>query len=259
MYPIVTEVELFGVHRPIGGYGLAVAIGVFLSCALIGRVAYRQRADVGATIATLGYSAGAGFLGSYLMFAAVEWARTGDPLQGFRTGGLVFYGAVPGVAIASYLSARSFALPYLRILDLSAPAIAAGHAIGRVGCLLGGCCFGAEYHGPFAITYTNPLAPAAHPSVPRYPTPLYESFGLIVLSFVFALVPVKHVGSGQRVLMYAASYAVLRFLVETTRGDAIRGLFFGLSTSQLSSIALLVFALAMIVRQRRATSPRAPV
>jgi phosphatidylglycerol:prolipoprotein diacylglycerol transferase len=250
MYPIVTEIDLFGVRRPIGGYGLAVAIGVFLSCGLIARVAYRQREDVGATIATLGYSAGAGFLGSYLMFVIVEWARSGDPMQGIRNPGLVFYGAVPMVAIASYLSARAFAQPYLRLLDQSVPAIAAGHAIGRIGCLLGGCCFGAEWHGPWAVTYTNPIAPASHPSVPRHPTPLYESFGLLVLAFVFALVPIKRVGTGQRALMYAIAYAVLRFLVETTRGDMIRGVFLGaLSTSQLTSIALFAFAVAMLARQ----------
>jgi phosphatidylglycerol:prolipoprotein diacylglycerol transferase len=252
VHPIVTEIDLFGVRRPIGGYGVAVAIGVFLTCGLIARVAQRQRVDVGGTIATLGYAAGAGFLGSWLMFVLVEWARSGDPMQGLRTGGLVFYGAVPMVAIASYFSARTFEIPYLRMLDLSVPAIAAGHAIGRVGCLLGGCCFGAEWHGPFAITYTDPVAPAAHPPVPRHPTPLYESFGLIVLALVFALVPVKRVGDGQRILLYAVSYAVLRFLVETTRGDAIRGVAFGLlSTSQLTSIALFAFALVMLVRRRR--------
>ncbi len=251
MHPIVTELDLFGVRRPIGGYGLAVAIGVFLSCGLIARVAQRQRADVGATIATLGYSAGAGFAGSYLMFVAVEWARTGDPMAGLRTGGLVFYGAVPGVAIASYLSARAFELPYLRILDQSAPAIALGHALGRIGCFLGGCCFGAEWHGPWAVTYVHPMAPGAHPSVPRHPSPLYESLGLLVLAFVFALVPAQRVGTGERILAYGASYAVLRFLVETTRGDAIRGLFIGLSTSQLTSIALFTFAAVMLARLRR--------
>ena len=254
MHPIVTEIDLFGVRRPIGGYGLAVAIGVFLTCALIARIAHRQRDDVGAVIATLGYSAGAAFAGSYLMFLIVEWMRTGDPMTGIRTGGLVFYGAVPTAALASYFSARAFALPYLRLLDQSVPAIAAGHAIGRLGCLFGGCCFGAEWHGPFAITYTDPMAPASHPSVPRYPTPLLESFGLIVLAFVFALAPMKRVGNGQRVLLYGASYAVLRFLVETTRGDAIRGVFFAaLSTSQLTSLALLAFAIGMLVRQHRKT------
>jgi phosphatidylglycerol:prolipoprotein diacylglycerol transferase len=252
VHPIVTEIDLVGVRRPIGGYGLAVAIGVFLTCGLIARIAHRQRTDVGGTIATLGYSAFAAFVGSGLMFVIVEWARTGDPLAGIRTGGLVFYGAVPAAALASYLSARAFELPYLRMLDLSVPAIAAGHAIGRIGCLLGGCCFGAEWHGPLSITYTDPLAPAAHPSVPRHPTPLYESFGLLVLAFAFALVPVKRVGTGLRVLTYGALYAVLRFAVETTRGDAIRGVFtFALSTSQWVSLALFVFSIAMIVRQRR--------
>jgi phosphatidylglycerol:prolipoprotein diacylglycerol transferase len=252
MYPIVTEIDLFGVRRPIGGYGLAVAIGVFLSCFLIARVAYRQKEDVGAVIATLGYCAGSGFLGSWLMFVLVEWARSGDPMQGLRTGGLVFYGAVPGVALASYFSAKSFQLPYLRLMDQSPPAIAVGHALGRIGCLLGGCCFGSEWHGPWAVTYTHPMAPGAHPSVPRHPTPLYESFGLIVLAFVFALVPMKRVGTGERFLAYVVAYAVLRFFVEMTRGDAIRGLAFGiLSTSQITSLVLFAIAAWGIAHQRR--------
>ncbi len=258
MFPIVYDLTLFGVHRPIGGYGVCVALGVLLTCALVARVAHRLRADVGATIATLGYTMMAGFLGAGLMFVLVEWARSGDPLQGLRSGGgLVFYGAVPGAAIASYVSARAFALPYLRILDLSVPAIAVGHAIGRVGCLLGGCCFGAEWHGPLAITYTDPMAPASHPSVPRHPTPIYEALGLTVLALAFALVPAKRIGSGQRILTYGVLYAVLRFLVETTRGDRIRGVFFAaLSTSQLTSIVLFVLC-GVLLYARRAHLERA--
>lgn len=251
MHPIVAEIDVFGVHRPIGGYGLAVALGVLLTCSFVARTAYRQREDVGATIATLGYSAGAGFATSWLMFVLVEWARTGDPMTGLRTGGLVFYGAVPGAALASYLAARTFALPYLRFLDQAVPGIAAGHCLGRVGCLLGGCCFGAEWHGPWAITYTDPRAPAAHPSVPRHPTPLYESFGLITLALVFALVPAKRVGNGARVLTYGVLYSVLRFATETTRGDTIRGFVVGLSTSQWTSVLLFACCAALLVHVRR--------
>lgn len=253
MIPIVYDLTLFGVHRPIGGYGVCVAIGVFLTCALVARVAHRLRADVGATIATLGYTMMAGFVGAALMFVLVEWARSGDPMQGIRSGGgLVFYGAVPGAVLASYVSARAFALPYLRILDLSVPAIAIGHAIGRIGCLLGGCCFGAEWHGPLAITYTDPMAPASHPSVPRHPTPIYEAVGLVLLALAFALVPAKRIGKGERILAYGVLYAILRFLVETTRGDLIRGVFGALSTSQMTSIVLFVVCgAALYVRHTR--------
>jgi phosphatidylglycerol:prolipoprotein diacylglycerol transferase len=253
VHPIVAELEIFGVVRPIGGYGVAVALGVLVSGILVGRAAWLSKLDVGAVIAGLGYTCGAGFAGAYLFFVIVEALRTGDPMTGIRSGGLVFYGAVPTGALAAYLSARGFALPFRRIVDLAIPGIAAGHALGRIGCLLGGCCFGAEWHGPWAITYTHPLAPAAHPSVPRHPVPLYESLGLVILAFVFALAPMKHVGDGRRALTYVAAYAVLRFSIEFLRGDAARGLVLGLvSTSQLVSLTFFVLAaigLARIVRR----------
>jgi phosphatidylglycerol:prolipoprotein diacylglycerol transferase len=258
MLPIVGSFELFGFERPIGGYGLAVALGVLVTGTLVGRVAYRSKLDVGAVIATLGYTTGAAFGGSFLLFLIVEALRTGDPGAGLRTGGLVFYGAVPTGALVSWIAARGFQLPYLRILDLCAPAIAAGHALGRLGCFLGGCCFGAEWHGPWAVTFTHAMAPAAHPMVPRHPTQLYEAAGLMVLAFVFALAPVRRVGDGRRILAYAMSYAVLRFFVETMRGDAVRGIAWNaLSTSQIVSIALFVFGLAFYVRQTR-RAPSAP-
>lgn len=251
MHPIVAEIELFGVVRPIGGYGLAVALGVLVSGFLVGRAAYLSKLDVGAVIAGLGYTCGAGFVGAYAFFVLVEALRTGDPMSGVRTGGLVFYGAVPTGALAAYLSARGFKLPFARIMDLSVPAIAAGHALGRIGCFLGGCCFGCEWHGPWAATYTDPMAPAAHPPVPRHPVPLYEALGLVILAFVFALVPMKRVGDGHRALAYVAAYAVLRFSVELLRGDAVRGLVLGLvSTSQLVSLVFFVVAAIGLARLR---------
>ena len=254
MHPIVYELEVFGITRPIGGYGVMVALGVLVTGLMVGRAAYLSKLDVGAVIAGIGYTCGAGFAGAYLLFVIVEAFRTGDPTSGFRTGGLVFYGAVPTGVLAAYLSSRGFGLPFLRVVDLAVPAIAAGHALGRIGCLLGGCCFGCEWHGPWAITYTDPMAPASHPSVPRHPVPLYEAFGLIVLALAFALWPMKRVGDGRRALAYVALYAVLRFSVELLRGDAVRGLAFGLvSTSQLVSLAF--FALAIVGLARIARRP----
>jgi phosphatidylglycerol:prolipoprotein diacylglycerol transferase len=150
VHPIVTEVSIFGTTRPIGGYGLLVAIGVALSAGLAARAANRIRADVGAVIATLGYTTMASFAGAFLLFWIVMAARTGDPWIIREGGGLVFYGAVPGGALAAYWGARALDVPYRKMVDLAVPGIAAGHAIGRIGCFLGGCCFGAEWHGPRA-------------------------------------------------------------------------------------------------------------
>lgn len=263
MHPILTEITAFGATRPIGGYGLAVAIGVLVSASLAARAAQRIRADVGAVIAAIGYTTMASFAGAFLLFWLVTAIQTGDPLAIRSGGGLVFYGAVPTGLLASYLAARGFELPWLRLLDLSIPGIAAGHALGRVGCFLGGCCYGVPWDGAWAVTATHPLSPAAHPPVPRHPVQLYEAAGLMALAFAFAVIPARRVGDGGRAVAYVALYACLRFSVELLRGDTLRGVWVsGISTSQLVSIVALAAAAlagAHIARSRRpqAQSPGA--
>lgn len=252
MEPILTEISLFGVTRPIGGYGLAVTLGILVSAGIAARTAHRAHEDVGATIATIGYATMAGFAGALVLFAIVEWARTGNPLAVLDHGGLVFYGAVPTALVAVVLAGRSFGLPWLKIVDLSIPGIAMGHALGRIGCFLGGCCFGAEWHGPWAAIATHPLAASAHPSVPRHPVQLYESLGLLLLAALFVFVKPARVGDGGRALSYVALYAILRFSMEQLRADTIRGVFFGLSTSMMISLALFAGAVILGLRVHRA-------
>lgn len=253
MNPILGELTCAGVTRPVGGYGVAVAIGMLLTGLFAVRAAQRARMDVGAVIACAGYAVAGGLAGAWLTFLAVEWGRTGSPLPALRSGGgLVFYGAVPGGVLAAWLGARMLGVPFVKAVDLTVPGIAAGHAIGRIGCFLGGCCFGVPYEGPLAVTFTDPLSPAAHPPVPRHPVQLYESAGLVALGLVFALVPVGRT-DGTRALAYVASYGALRFAVEGLRGDAIRGVWLGgLSTSQAISIAGIAVAGALLLWRRRA-------
>jgi phosphatidylglycerol:prolipoprotein diacylglycerol transferase len=250
--PIVYEVTIGGATRPIGGYGLAISIGMLLTGALTARAAWRARGDVGATIACCGYTIVGGLAGAWLAHFAVESLRTGAPLDVIRTGGgLVFYGAVPGGVLAAFLGARALGVPFAKTVDLSIPGIAAGHAIGRLGCFFGGCCYGVPHDGFPSVTFTHPLAPAAHPPVPRHPVQLYESAGLLALAFAFALVPIGR-ADGSRALAYVVAYAALRFSTEAIRGDVERGVWGPLSTSQLVSIALVAAGVPLLFRLRRA-------
>lgn len=268
MHPIVYDLELFGTHRPIGGYGLMVSLGVLATGFLAARAAHHAKEDWAGVIAAVGYAMIPAFLCAGALFYLVELVRSDfDVAAVIAHGpGLVFYGAVPGAALGTYYAARFLRLPWWKLIDLSVPAIAVGHALGRVGCLLGGCCFGAEWHGPWALTATDPMAPMAHPSVPRHPVQLYEALGLCLLAFVFAATPLDSKwlgapGTGRRLSLYGIAYGVLRFVVEGFRGDGVRGVFFGgLSTSQLVSILVIAIGAAGLVRARRLTAtPAAPV
>lgn len=259
MNPILFELHAFGVTRPIGGYGLAVAIGMLVTSAIAVRAAQRARMDVGAVIACCGYTIAGGLLGAWLAFLAVEWARTGSPFAALQSGGgLVFYGAVPGGLLGAYLGARMLDVPFARTIDLIIPGIAAGHAIGRIGCFLGGCCYGAPHGtidapGFLSAVFTHPLSPASHPSVPRHPVQLYEAAGLLVLAFVFSLVPIGKT-DGARALAYVVAYGALRLVTESLRGDAIRGLWGPLSTSQMVSLAMMAGAMLVLVLRVRPLS-----
>jgi phosphatidylglycerol:prolipoprotein diacylglycerol transferase len=257
--PIAFELNVGELHRPIGNYGvmlsLAMLTGTFVAC----RAAARAKIDVGATIAIMGFALGGGIAGSWLLFLLVEWVRTGSPMQALSSGGgFVFLGAPMGGAVTTILAARLLHVPIWRLADLAIHAIPTGQALGRIGCFLGGCCFGRPWDGPFAVTYTDPMAPGAHPSVPRHPTPLYESLAMLLLALAFALIPPQRVGDGRRVMAYFACYGVLRIVIEMFRGDAVRGLVAGvISTSQLISLVIALGAGAAFFLTRPRTAPLA--
>jgi phosphatidylglycerol:prolipoprotein diacylglycerol transferase len=74
-------------------------------------------------------------------------------------GGLVVYGALIGGMIAFIYLVRRFHLPPLAFADFIAPSMVLGLAIGRIGCLLNGCCFGGLCEVPWAVTFPQNSPP----------------------------------------------------------------------------------------------------
>jgi len=135
------------------------------------------------------------------------------------------------------------------VRDEVAPTTLAAHAIGRLGCFFGGCCYGRPFDGPWAIVYERSLVGAA--AVPRHPSPIYESIGLLGLGLAFALVPPRRPGSGHRAALWLGGYCALRAVLELFRGDAVRGVFGGVSTSQWLALLGLAVALGLWRRAGR--------
>ena len=263
MDPIVAVLRFGDVARPIGSYGVMLVVAIAVGSLLAVRAASRARLDVGATISALGFMAGIGLFVSWALFVAVEWARTGSPVAAIENPGLVFFGAPAGGAIGFIYAARKFGVPVGRFADVALPALPAAHAMGRIGCFLGACCYGHPWDGPFAVTYTHPLSAASTPPVPRHPAPLYESIGLLLLALIFASLPLRDAGSGRRIFHYLAAYGVLRIVVESFRGDAVRGVFLdgAVSTSQILALFVVAGSIAALwwSRGRRVVGGRTAV
>ncbi len=160
-------------------------------------------------------------------------------------GGQVFYGGLLGGIAAGYIYAKKTHLEnFGSYADILAAAVPLFHCFGRIGCFLGGCCYGIE--SDFGFTFHNSIIESAN-GVNRFPVQLFEAgFNLLLFALILILL-VKGRLKNRLFLLYMAIYAVGRFILEFFRGDTYRGFLFGLSTSQIISILILIALVAYTV------------
>ncbi len=162
-------------------------------------------------------------------------------LSTLQAAGVFQGGLVLAVAFAFFYT-RRFGMSWLKTFDAFAPGIAIGHAIGRLGCLAAGCCWGKVCDRPWAITFTNPQTTTGVPLFqPLHPTQLYEfACELAVFGFLYWRFGKPH-RPGTIIGLYLMVSSVLRFVVEFYRYHE-QALPFGLplSITQWISLALIV-------------------
>lgn len=182
------------------------------------------------------------FAGGRALFVWLEWPHyAGDYLRilDLREGGLVFYGGLIGAFSSCLAYALWAGMRPLHMADHAMGAVALGQAIGRIGCLGVGCCYGAPWGGPWAIELHG---------VYRHPTQIYASLSLLVL---FGLSLWVHrrwhpTRPGVVLLLYLYYQAVHRYVLETFRSDPRGGTFhFGLTISQEIAVGLGLTALVL--------------
>lgn len=204
-------------------------------------------------------------LGGKLGYFLVEWRDfLADPaamLSEWSTGWVFWTGLLlamaAGLAFQAWHNATHRPRLYLPVADYAVAALALGHALGRVGCFMEGCCHGRPTSAPWAATFTSPAASVADEwlGVPLHPTQLYEAAGEIAL-FLFLgywLLPrirAAKLRYGTAFLGYTLAYSLLRFSIEFLRGDD-RGFFLSsaLSPSQWLSLAAGLAAAAALWRR----------
>jgi phosphatidylglycerol---prolipoprotein diacylglyceryl transferase len=167
-----------------------------------------------------------------------------------------FYGGFIAAIIAAIIYFRRHPeLKGWQLADLSAPAIALGQGIGRIGCFMAGDDYGKATDVPWAVVFRNPAAAeigGAPLGIPLHPVQLYESITcLVFFGFLLWLVRRKRF-EGEIILVYAMLYAIARFLLEYLRGDADRGFVLGglLSTSQLIAIMILLICVPLFFKRK---------
>ena len=249
MHPILTTIGPVTLYS----YGLMLAIA-FLVASWRATVAARTWPEAPAPIAAdrimnlCTMTIIGGLIGARAFFVLSNWEVFWlFPLEIFAIwhGGLVFYGGMAGGLVAGVWYVRANNLSTLRVLDQMAPFVVLGHAMGRIGCFLNGCCYGKLTTAWFGVEFPG----HAHPVIP---TQLIESaalFGLFVVLRRLQRPALLH-RRGAVFGCYVLAYAVLRFLIEFWRGDQdVLG--FGWTLQQFISVALGLAALGWLVLQWR--------
>jgi phosphatidylglycerol---prolipoprotein diacylglyceryl transferase len=167
-----------------------------------------------------------------------------------------FYGGFIAAIIAAVIYfKRHRELRGWQIADLSAPAIALGQGIGRIGCFMAGDDYGKPTDLPWAVVFRHPAAAeigGAPLGIPLHPVQIYESITcLIFFGFLVWLARRKRF-DGEIILVYAMLYAVARFFLEYLRGDVDRGFVLGgsLSTSQFIAIVILLICVPIFFKHK---------
>ncbi len=200
-------------------YGLMVALaflvgGGILKKGFVARDLAPELADRIVWISLISAIAGSRIL--YILSNPVPWTEFFLIWQG----GLSFLGGLLGAFAACLIYLKKKGVPWLKVADATALVLPVGHAIGRMGCLAAGCCWGRPAKSFPGITFTNPecVLPSELLGIRLHPTQLYEAAGLIVIYFIVKKLEWRF--PGRLLGIYVLLYGFLRFSLEFFRADS---------------------------------------
>lgn len=259
MLPVLFSIGGFEVHSYGVMFALALGSGILAAVTIAEREgiapAWMWDISLALIVGTV--------VGGRAEYVRTHWTSfAADPASVFalRDGGVVFYGGFIGALIGVVGTILWHRAPLWRIVDIWAALVPLGHAIGRIGCFLAGCCYGAPTGLPWAVVF--PPGGKAPSGVPLHPTQLYEAgfdvlLGVALLWFrTTRALPFRRF-DGQTLAALLMLYPTFRVLNEQLRGDEVRGLAFGaITNAQATSVGLFALGAAVLAVRASAETER---
>ncbi|HHN74557.1 MAG TPA: hypothetical protein ENK10_04945 [Acidobacteria bacterium] len=260
MYPVIIDfgtITIGGHAIPIaiGGYGVFFLLAVITGWAMASYLGRQVYPDAPWTDIYFG-SVAAGFIGAkvtnLIVFLPDITAGKKSFIGVLMGGGVWLGGAIAGVGFCALMLYKHKLDPGIVANGLFT-GVPLAHGVGRIGCLLGGCCYGAPTDVPWAIVYTNPIAHRINGTplnVPLHPNPIYE-FVLEMINFVICYsLWRRKVPPWTIFAAWTGLYGAERFVLEFFRSDP-RGQYSLFTTSQWISLAMVAVSLATFAWIRR--------
>ncbi len=248
-------------------YGVMLALAFLVGTTIALREARRLRLDEDRLITVILVTLVAAVLGArglYVVEHVDEFRQDWGGMLALWQGGLTLYGGIVAGTVAGLFTARQAGMPMWVVADALTPSLALGTAFGRVGCFLNGCCYGRPTKLPWGVVFPpDSFAGLEFGSLPVHPSQLYAALTGLVLFLAAWAVRRRVAPPGTLFWGFIASFALIRIPLDFTRAYEVesRVLELGgvtITESQLTSVALALFASLMIVRLRRAPVASAP-
>lgn len=242
VYPVIFRIGTFEVTS----FGLMVALGALAGLWLFRRELRKSRLPEDAVDAAVWGLLG-GLLGAKVLWT-IEHMGGGEPLTSllFSRGGMSWFGGFVGGVGAALWVMRRHRWPMIPVVAAATPALAVGHAIGRVGCLLVGDDYGRPSDLPWAIAFPEGLPPT---SVPVHPTQIYEALPLLLIAYLLVRWRRHGVADAAVLGRYLLMTGALRFVIEFIRVNERVAL--GLTVAQWVSMGVVAAGLLMVAQASR--------
>src|ERR1700704_2396168 len=241
-------------------YGIMIAIGLYVAIQIALREAARRGMNRDPLMNRAVLGAVLGIVGGRLYYVVQNnpsfyWHHPAEIIAVWQ-GGMAFFGAMFGGAVAVAISAWRWHIPFWSLLDVGAIGMTIGQAIGRIGNIINGDIVGYKTNG-WGFEYTNPntFGPL---NVPVQPASLYELLISLTLFLLLWNLRTRIHPEGMLAMLYVVLYSVSQFFIFFLRDNIV--ILGGLKQAQVTSLVVIALALpviAYLLRKERLARPPA--
>ncbi|MFN3651377.1 MAG: prolipoprotein diacylglyceryl transferase [Armatimonadota bacterium] len=242
-------------------FGLMVVLGFILAVLLAARLARLRGLPGDAFLDGAVLILFASIAGARLTYVALNWeefVRSPAGIGAMWQGGMTSVGGIAAGILTGALYMRWKGISVLAMADAAAPALGLGTAIGRIGCLLNGCCYGTSTDLPWGIP--GKFLHGADPGFHYHPAQVYDGALNALLMVLLIVAYLRPHRTGQVMALYLGGYSFFRFLVESLRkGVTADVLAFGLTEAQVFTLVMMLAAAAWWAWLQRHGRPAPPL
>lgn len=261
MHPILFHLGPITVHS----YGVLLIIGFLIGLWRAMRVSARRMIaePVGSprrihpdTVFDIGITGLiVGLIGARILFVALDWsAYSKHPVDALKVweGGLSLHGGMLFGILYLIFFCRWKKVSLYALGDVCAVAWSIAYAVGRIGCLLNGCCYGAPTTLPWGVRFPDEQHPGSM-TLPSHPTQIYASLFNLVFFFVLVQWERRPRRDGELFYAYIGMYGLYRGIVDIFRAGATSTYIPGthLTDTYLVSLGMIILSLTGIALLRR--------